>query len=155
MTPVIRFLKDKRNDDFQNTLKITRMFLEAGARTNNITRNNKSLEEFLVVGQNESNIQLVKDLISEFPDNIEEIVSFDIAELNKLSRSPFKYIDEVVSQLKMILLKKKIYNEIFDISYVITDKNDLFFKVNNDTIVIPEENISGNDFTNNSYKRID
>ena len=151
---IVRFLCDKRNKDFDNTLKIAYKFLESGSRINDVNQRNMSLKKYLSMHNDDAKKVKVEELISKFENNVQEIISFDMKVLGEIYGNPFKYIDEVNFQLKNILLKKNFFENIDNVIFLKSVDNELYFKVDNDIIVVPKENISGNDFTNKSYRKV-
>lgn len=152
-----RFLNEiDSKTSLADRLIISEKFLNAGSRINNLNRNNVDLKRILMgkIDISESEIKSIDKLIEKYKSNVEKVISFDIKKAVNNGNSNFGYVDEIISQLKDILLKKGLYKSIDVIMYVKTENSNVFFLIDSEMIFIPEENISGNEFTENSFTKV-
>jgi len=138
-------------------LEIIEIFLKNGARINDIDSDHKNINEifdfrlkFLKNLDENFNIEF-KKITLKYKDNIEEVITFDI---NKLKRTePFLYVNEVMIQLKNILIKKSIYSNIEYIKFLGNTKNkDIIFEIDDTLLSFNISFISGNELDNEMFK---
>lgn len=154
---IYRFIsKLNSKTELLERVKISAKFLSAGSRMNNINRACFDLERILrsnrTLLKNED--EAISSLFERYSNNTEELITFDFKITRNKLNDPFGYIEDIMSQLKDILLKKAIYKSIDSIMFIKKDKNNIFFLIDSELIMIPEENISGNEFTEKSFTKV-
>ena len=156
---LVRFIKANSKFTVDDRIKISEKFLEAGSRINNINQAGWNLKKLIVIDPInygkplESNIEKAETLLEKYKNNIEETISFDLNGLNFERSASFEQVTIILSQLKDILVKKGFYKEIKDIMFIRKEDNEIYIFIDSETIILPIESISGNEFTQNSFRK--